>query len=121
MFPKISPIIPVRRRDLFENTEWIYELKHDGFRALAYVAEGRCRLISRRGNEMKRFADLAVSRKRLARKRRQYSSTTPYFFDALQLFGLALRQFSEPGPLVFVNTLFLVGRGWYRSGTGRRF
>ena len=59
MFPKISPIIPVRRRDLFESSEWVYELKHDGFRALAYLNGGRCRLISRRGNEMKRFNDLA--------------------------------------------------------------
>jgi bifunctional non-homologous end joining protein LigD len=61
MFPKISPIIPSRRRDLFESAEWVYELKHDGFRALAYVAEGRCRLISRRGNVMKRFNDLSAS------------------------------------------------------------
>jgi bifunctional non-homologous end joining protein LigD len=60
VFPKISPIIPVRRRDLFESTEWVYELKHDGFRALAYVNNGGCRLISRRGNEMKRFSDLAA-------------------------------------------------------------
>jgi bifunctional non-homologous end joining protein LigD len=60
VFPKISPIVPVRRRDLFESREWLYELKHDGFRALAYIGEGRCRLISRRGNEMKRFADLAA-------------------------------------------------------------
>ena len=37
MSPKISPIIPGRRRDLFESAEWIYELKHDGFRALAYL------------------------------------------------------------------------------------
>ena len=60
MFPKISPIIPVRRRDLFESAEWVYELKHDGFRALAYLDAGRCRLVSRRGNEMKRFNDLSA-------------------------------------------------------------
>ena len=59
MFPKINPLIPVRRRDLFESAEWVYEVKHDGFRAVAYVGDGRCRLISRRGNEMKRFADLS--------------------------------------------------------------
>jgi hypothetical protein len=40
MFPKINPIIPVRRRDLFESAEWVYELKHDGFRALAYPMAG---------------------------------------------------------------------------------
>ena len=53
-------MIPVRRRDLFESAEWVYELKHDGFRALAYVNNGGCRLVSRRGNEMKRFSDLAA-------------------------------------------------------------
>jgi len=60
MFPKISPIIPVRRRDLFESAGWVYELKHDGFRALAYLDGRRCRLVSRRGNEMKRFTDLSA-------------------------------------------------------------
>ena len=60
MFPKINPIIPVRRRDLFESADWVYELKHDGFRALAYLDAKRCRLISRRGNEMKRFTDLSA-------------------------------------------------------------
>jgi len=60
MFPRISPIIPVRRRDLFESAEWVYELKHDGFRALAYLDGGRCRFICRRGNEMKRFNDLSA-------------------------------------------------------------
>jgi hypothetical protein len=34
---------------------WVYELKHDFFRALAYLNGGRYRLIFRRGNEMKRF------------------------------------------------------------------
>ena len=57
--PKISPIIPVRRGDLFESADWLYELKHDGFRALAYVGDGRCRFVSKRGNEMKRFGDLS--------------------------------------------------------------
>jgi bifunctional non-homologous end joining protein LigD len=56
--PKISAITPVRRRDLFESREWLYDLKHDGVRAL--LIWGRCRLISRRGNEMKRFTDLAA-------------------------------------------------------------
>jgi hypothetical protein len=60
MFPRISPIIPVRRRDLFENAEWIYELKHDASGPSPYLDEGRCRLISRRGNEMNRFTDLSA-------------------------------------------------------------
>jgi len=34
----------LRVRDLFESAEWVYEVKHDGFRAVAYVGDGRCRL-----------------------------------------------------------------------------
>jgi bifunctional non-homologous end joining protein LigD len=61
MFPKISPIIPERRPGIFEHPDWLYELKHDGFRALAYLDQGCCRLVSRKGNEMKRFGDLCAS------------------------------------------------------------
>jgi bifunctional non-homologous end joining protein LigD len=57
--PKFSPIIPVRRPDIFDSSDWIYELKYDGFRALAYIDEGRCRFVSRIGNEMKRFEQLS--------------------------------------------------------------
>jgi bifunctional non-homologous end joining protein LigD len=61
MFPKISPIIPERRPCIFEHPDWLYELKHDGFRALAYLEDGRCQLVSRNGNEMKRFEDVSAS------------------------------------------------------------
>jgi bifunctional non-homologous end joining protein LigD len=60
-FPKITPIIPVRRADVFDHRGWVYELKYDGFRALAYVDQGRCWLISRSGNQLKRFDDLCSS------------------------------------------------------------
>jgi len=39
--------------------DWIFELKHDGFRALAHVEGHRCRLLSRRGHVFKNFALLA--------------------------------------------------------------
>jgi bifunctional non-homologous end joining protein LigD len=61
MFPKISPIIPERRPGIFEHPDWVYELKHDGFRALAYLDQDRCRLVSRNGNEMKRFEDVCFA------------------------------------------------------------
>jgi bifunctional non-homologous end joining protein LigD len=62
MFPKIQPIIPERRPGVFEDDpNWVYELKHDGFRALAYLDQGQCRLVSRNGNEMKRFEDVCIA------------------------------------------------------------
>jgi hypothetical protein len=39
----------------------IEELKYDGFRALAYVEPGRCRLVSRNHNEFKTFPELAAA------------------------------------------------------------
>ena len=37
------------------------EIKFDGFRALAYVEGGKCRLVSRRGNDYKSFHELCKS------------------------------------------------------------
>jgi bifunctional non-homologous end joining protein LigD len=42
----------------FDHAGWIYELKYDGFRALAYLSGGRCELMSRKGNVYKSFSTL---------------------------------------------------------------
>lgn len=43
----------------FDDDEWIFEIKHDGFRALAYIENGECRLVSRNNNRYTRFKKLA--------------------------------------------------------------
>jgi hypothetical protein len=48
----------LRAREPFDDPEWIFELKYDGFRALAFVNGGGTRLVSRRGLEYCRFDDL---------------------------------------------------------------
>lgn len=45
----------------FDHPEFVYELKHDGFRCLAYIAEGRCELVSRRKNHYKSFDSLKTA------------------------------------------------------------
>jgi bifunctional non-homologous end joining protein LigD len=42
----------------FDDPEWVYELKYDGFRAIAAVEGGACSLISRKGNVYKSFGAL---------------------------------------------------------------
>jgi ATP-dependent DNA ligase len=37
----------------------VFELKWDGFRSLAYIGNGRCRLVSRNWNDFKSFPKLA--------------------------------------------------------------
>jgi bifunctional non-homologous end joining protein LigD len=59
MLPRVQPIAPIRRAEPFDDPEWLFDLKYDGFRALCYLEQGRCRLISRDGNPMRRFAGLS--------------------------------------------------------------
>ena len=45
----------------FDDPDWLFEIKHDGFRALAYISEGTCTLISRKNNQYKSFVALRES------------------------------------------------------------
>ena len=60
MLPKIAPMELRLVRDAFDHADYIFELKHDGFRGLAYVERGECRLVSRRGRGLK-FPSLAAA------------------------------------------------------------
>jgi len=44
--------------DAFDNPDWLYELKYDGFRAMAYIQDGKAKLISRKGNVYESFEPL---------------------------------------------------------------
>src|SRR5215469_6516719 len=43
----------------FDDPDWVFELKYDGFRALAVIEHGGVQLISRNGNQFASFSDLA--------------------------------------------------------------
>src|SRR5256885_16623942 len=59
MFPSNLRPMPLKRhKEPFSHADWLFELKHDGFRALAFVQDGRCRLVSRNGNEFHSFTTL---------------------------------------------------------------
>jgi bifunctional non-homologous end joining protein LigD len=45
----------------FDDDRFIFELKHDGFRAVAHVTADGCRLVSRHGNAYKSFMALSES------------------------------------------------------------
>ena len=54
--------MPLSRRALpFDHPQWIFELKYDGFRALADIENGRTQLISRNGNPFNSFSALSKS------------------------------------------------------------
>ena len=55
----IEPMLLLRSESLPEGTEWAYELKLDGYRALGIKANGKVQLRSRNDNELRRTVLLA--------------------------------------------------------------
>jgi len=53
-----QPMPLTRKAEPFNHPDWLFEVKWDGFRCLAYIEHGRCRLVSRNGNEFKSFPTL---------------------------------------------------------------
>jgi bifunctional non-homologous end joining protein LigD len=49
------------RRQPFDHPDWLFEVKYDGFRALAYLERGTVLLVSRKGNTYKSFPALCQS------------------------------------------------------------
>jgi bifunctional non-homologous end joining protein LigD len=56
--PYVEPIGLVPRADPFDDPEWIFEPKYDGFRGLAYASGTGCEIRSRRDIPLRRFEDL---------------------------------------------------------------
>ena len=60
MLPSFEPMRLAHLRQPFDHADWLFELKYDGFRALAYIENGSARLVSRRHNAYKSFNTLCA-------------------------------------------------------------
>ena len=58
MLPTITPLSLIQQPAAFSDPDWLFEVKHDGFRSLAYIQDG-CELVSRKGVTYRRFKDLS--------------------------------------------------------------
>jgi bifunctional non-homologous end joining protein LigD len=47
VLPRIRPMRLRLVKEPFDDPDYMFELKQDGFRATAYINEGDCRLVSR--------------------------------------------------------------------------
>lgn len=56
--PRFQPMPLAVLREPFDHPDWLFEIKYDGFRALAYIEHGSVRLVSRKGNVYKSFDNL---------------------------------------------------------------
>jgi bifunctional non-homologous end joining protein LigD len=59
--PPFQPMLLQRRRDAFDHPDWLFELKYDGFRALAIIELGRTQLVSRNVHPSTSFAHVGDS------------------------------------------------------------
>jgi hypothetical protein len=109
-----------RRPEPFDDPDWIYEIKFDGFRSLAYIEDGQCRLLSRRRHENRSFRNLQLS----------ITQSLLHVKDALLegeivcLDQLGRSQFYElmfhPGePFFYAFDLLWRWRGFARAAAGR--
>ena len=56
--PQVDPIILASRPDPFDDPEWLFEPKYDGFRGFVYSSKMGCEIRSRRDFRFDRFGDL---------------------------------------------------------------
>ena len=57
--PRVQPIPPTWHKEPFDDPDWLFDFKYDGFRAICYLEHRRNRLISHNNNVMTRFEALA--------------------------------------------------------------
>src|SRR6266849_2669768 len=58
MLPILRPMRLTQRSNPFDDPDWIFEIKYDGFRALAYIEDGESDLVSRKSHTYKSFREL---------------------------------------------------------------
>jgi len=56
----IAPCLPTKTDKLPSGSQWLHEIKHDGFRIIARKSGGQVRLYSRPGNDLSRRFPLIV-------------------------------------------------------------
>jgi len=63
--PHVTPMQLSLVAKPFNNPDWLFEWKGDGFRALVYISDGSCKLVSRKANTYKTFGNLRDALARL--------------------------------------------------------
>lgn len=66
--PRFNPAELAKLPGAFDHDDFLFELKMDGFRALAYIGASQCELVSRKQNSYRSFDPLRESLAQLGRR-----------------------------------------------------
>lgn len=119
--PHIKPLELARRVEPFDHRDFIFELKHDGFRCIAYVSDGKCDLVSRRDNQYESFDGL---REAIASELRVKNAILDGEIVCLDGFGRSQFQllFRRGEPVFYAfDLLWLNGRDLRQRSSNGRF
>src|SRR5206468_374961 len=65
----IKPMLAILVDEAFDDDQWLYEVKFDGYRAVAFIRDGRLRLFSRNQNELTgEFPEIGILPKHVSAK-----------------------------------------------------
>ncbi|MBF6607937.1 MAG: DNA ligase D [Flavobacterium sp.] len=59
-FPSWKPMLATLADEPFDNADWIFETKFDGYRALAEIKNGKAKLISRNSNTFTKYPEIVA-------------------------------------------------------------
>jgi bifunctional non-homologous end joining protein LigD len=108
--PVFEPTTLSRIAAPFDHQDFLFELKRDEFRCLAYIADGRCSLVSRRSNYYQRFDSLKTALTKLKAKTAILDGELVCLDDeGKSRFNLLLRRRAEPVFYAF-DLLWLNGK-----------
>lgn len=112
--PLFTPMLTSSRSTPFDDPDWIFELKHDGLRTLAYLEDGRCDLVSKRGVVFTRFRELRDHLVRDVTARNAVLDGEIVCFDAKGRSNFAnLQQGDGTAYFLAFDLLWLNGRDWH--------
>jgi bifunctional non-homologous end joining protein LigD len=64
---EIHPMLATLVEEAFDDPQWLYEVKWDGYRAVAFIHEGKARMVSRNQNDLTgEFTEIAQAMESLA-------------------------------------------------------
>src|SRR4029450_9873890 len=104
----IAPCLPTKTDKLPSGSQWLHEIKHDGFRVIARKDGPRVRLYSRPGNDLTHRFPLIVETLARLRSRSSFIDGEPVACDHTGVASFGLIRSQRPDESIFLCAFDLI-------------